>query len=233
MKFNQLKNWIATAVLGLAFSMSHAEIVEGKDYTVLPQPIPQEDTKKIEVMEFFAYSCSHCYHLEEGLMKEVKAFPEDVYYRPEHVVWDPSMVPLARIAAAAKVSNTVVQANHAVFELIFVEKDREKVEKIVVSPEAFKAWANQQGAWGKNLAKAYDDKKTEQLLQRMQQMTLKYKIDSTPSIIIGGKYRLNDARNFNAMKELIEKVRQEKTSKPAKPFAKQHTGANLAAAANH
>ena len=43
--------------LALAFSASAQAALEGVDYEVLKKPIPQQDASKIEVLEFFDYSC--------------------------------------------------------------------------------------------------------------------------------------------------------------------------------
>ena len=52
-------------------SAARAEIVEGTDYTLLPQPRPTDSDGKIEVIEFFWYGCPHCYELHP----RIKAFP--------------------------------------------------------------------------------------------------------------------------------------------------------------
>ena len=44
----------------IAISGAHAEVVDGKDYTILKNPQPTQDSSKIEVLEFFWYGCPHC-----------------------------------------------------------------------------------------------------------------------------------------------------------------------------
>ena len=227
MKF--MKKIIAGALFALVINNAQAQIVEGQDYTVLSKPIPVINNKKVEVLEFFAYSCVHCYHLEKDLSKEVKKFPPDVYFRQEHVVWDEQMAVLAKISAAANISGTNMQATPAVFHLLFEERDK---ANLVLNPSAFKQWANEQGAWGKKLAKAYDNQATVAAAEKMAQYTMNYGINSTPQLIVGGKYRLNNPTDFSALRELIDKVRSENGIKPAKPVAQQRLGAMIAAQAN-
>jgi len=95
------KHTLLAGVLALAFAASaQAELVEGKDYTVLSKPLPQLQSGKIEVTEFFGYFCVHCYHLEPVMQKHSKKWASDTYLRPLHVVWQPEMIGLARVAAA-------------------------------------------------------------------------------------------------------------------------------------
>lgn len=69
-----------------------AGLVEGQNYTVLSNPIPQQQAGKVEVLEFFGYFCPHCAHLEPVLSKHAKSFKDDMYLRTEHVVWQKEML---------------------------------------------------------------------------------------------------------------------------------------------
>jgi len=51
----------ALLVCGTAFAA-----VQGKDYTLL-NPAQPHQHQKIEVLEFFFYECSHCFHLHPEL----------------------------------------------------------------------------------------------------------------------------------------------------------------------
>ena len=53
--------FIALALLTVTQVM--AEPTAGKDYTMVNTPQPTSSGKKIEVLEFFFYGCSHCYKL--------------------------------------------------------------------------------------------------------------------------------------------------------------------------
>ena len=108
------KHTLLAGVLALAFAASaQAELVEGKDYTVLNKPLPQLQSGKIEVTEFFGYFCVHCYHLEPVMQKHSKKWASDTYLRPLHVVWQPEMMAKVRQergmkapAAKAAIGNT-------------------------------------------------------------------------------------------------------------------------------
>lgn len=96
MKLKHLLPLLLSAVL----SAQAYALTEREDYLVLDKPIPQEQSGKIEVLEFFGYFCVHCHHFDPLLLKLGKALPSDAYLRTEHVVWQPEMLGLARMAAA-------------------------------------------------------------------------------------------------------------------------------------
>lgn len=236
----KIKHIITGLTLSLSFITANADdLALGKDYTVLQKTIPQLTKDKIEVLEFFAYTCIHCKNLEQELSPKVQNLPTDSYFRPVHVVWDDGYTNLARISAAVSASGTKKEANPAIFSAIF-DKNVD-----LRNPTVFKTWINTQGAWGKKLLDAYNSPTNVAEGQAMERMTLEYNIDSTPQVIVGGKYRIkssgNYAQDMQILDKLIAKVRQERkmpapaakpaTQKPAK-VSFLGTGALLAAKAN-
>ena len=74
-----------SALLGLAAlpTLSLAQIAEGRQYLRLNPPQPQP-AGKIEVLEFFLYSCPHCYAFDPALRDWQKTLPPDVVFRRVH-----------------------------------------------------------------------------------------------------------------------------------------------------
>lgn len=99
-----------------------AALTEGVNYTVLSNPIPQQQAGKIEVLEFFGYFCPHCAHLEPVLSEHIKTFKDDTYMRREHVVWGDEMKPLARLAAAVEMAGESDKANSHIFDAMVNQK---------------------------------------------------------------------------------------------------------------
>lgn len=54
---------------------------EGKHYVEVSPTQPTRDPKRVEVLEFFAYSCSHCNAFEPALDAWQKKLPPDVLFR--------------------------------------------------------------------------------------------------------------------------------------------------------
>lgn len=224
-----LKLFSALTVLSLA-GLVHAA-TEGTDYKVLPKPIPQIQTDKVEVLEFFGYFCVHCHHLDPVLLKHSRSFAKDTYLRTEHVVWQPEMFGLARVAAAVNSSGVKYQANPTVFKAVYEQKIN------LADSATFKQWvAAQKGFDGKKLIAAYDSAANLNQAKKMQDLTETYRIESTPTVIVGGKYEVlfnGDYQNgMKTIDELITKVRTERGLKQTGSRIKSKGGA-LAKSANH
>ena len=228
---------LKTALAGIALSallpVSAQAAVEGKDYTALPKPIPQQQADKIEVLEFFGYFCVHCYHLDPVLLNHSKTFAKDTYLRTEHVVWQPEMLGLARVAAAVDDSGLKRQANSAIFQAVYEQKIN------LADSATFKQWAQAQKSFdGKKLIAAYDSPASLNRAKKMEELTVAYRIGSTPTVIVGGKYQVKFGNDWNAgmktIDELVEKVRGEgKTRAEDGKSAPKSKGASFARSANH
>lgn len=205
-----MKKIIMLALLGLGLNQSALALTEGKDYETLPKPMPQLQKDKIEVLEFFGYFCIHCKNLDPILLKKVKTLPSDTYFHTDHVVWDNDVhFGLARLAAAVNQSNTKYQANPAIFSAIF-DKQMD-----LNDPALTAKWLAEQTDFdGKKVLASYNSFSNQTQAQQMAQRTLDYQVESTPTMIVGGKYKLLFPNGFEAsmktLDELIDKVRQER-----------------------
>ncbi|MFC3874778.1 thiol:disulfide interchange protein DsbA/DsbL [Neisseria musculi] len=223
----------AAAAFGLA-AHAHAA-TEGTDYTVLPKPIPQLQADKIEVLEFFGYFCVHCHHLDPVLLKHAKTFPADTYLRTEHVVWQPEMLGLARVAAAVNSSELKYQANPEVFKAVYEQKIN------LADTATFKQWAAAQKSFdGNKLIAAYDSFGNPAQAKKMEELTNTYQISGTPTVIVGGKYQVKFTGDWQSgmktIDDLVVKVRGERkmkapaTQKAVPPLKSK--GASIAKSAN-
>ncbi|MDO4997247.1 MAG: thiol:disulfide interchange protein DsbA/DsbL [Neisseria sp.] len=229
----KLKRILSATLLACGIATSaQAALVEGQDYVTLTKPLPQQDANKIEVAEFFGYFCVHCYHLNPVLFKHAKAWSSDTYLRPIHVVWQPEMHGLARISAAVNASGLKYSADPAIFQAVYEEKQN------LADEATFKAWAAKQTSFdSKKLLAAYDSFANQSQAKQMADLTAQYNIEGTPTIIVGGKYKMNLSGDWQiTMKkvdEMIAKVRAERGMKAVAPKAAARSrGASIAKAAN-
>lgn len=232
----KLKKILLVSFAALGLNAPAWAATEGVDYEVLPKAIPQLQKDKVEVLEFFAYTCIHCKNLDPIILKHSKTFAKDTYFRTEHVVWDPhSHLNLARLSAAVNESGEKYRANPAIFNAMFNDN---KID--LNDPATTAQWlATQTSFNGKKVLDAYNSFSNQAQAKQMADYTEEYQIQSTPTIIVGGKYQVKFDKNkgFEAgmvtVDELIAKVRQEKgmvTPKP-KAAAPKSKGTSFAKAA--
>lgn len=228
-----LKKIIIASALALGLNAGALAATEGVDYEVLPKAMPQIQKDKVEVLEFFGYFCIHCKNLDPILLKHSKTFAKDTYFRTEHVVWDEGRdMNLARITAAVNESGEKYAANPAIFSALFDQK-------VNLSDAGVTAqWLTSQTSFnGKKVLEAYNSFSNQAQAKQMADYTREYQVQSTPTLIVGGKYKVIFNQGFeNGMKtidELVEKVRQERGMKAPKPkaAAPKSKGASFAKAA--
>ncbi|XXQ67619.1 thiol:disulfide interchange protein DsbA/DsbL [Neisseriaceae bacterium B1] len=213
---------LAIAVaLGLGLTAVANAATEGVDYTVVSMPIKQvqNEKDKVEVLEFFAYWCPHCYDLDPIILKHSKTFAADTYLRSEHVVWDPNRdVGFARLTAAVNQSGLKYQANPEIFDAVV--KNRINLG----DAEILNQWANSQTAFdGKKLMEAFNGFSAQTQAKQMADWTAEYNIEGTPTVFVGGKYKVEFKNGFEAgmktIDELVQKVREERGMKAPAPKA--------------
>lgn len=213
-----VKTLLAMALAAASAHLSAA--TEGVDYQVVKTPFEQVQKDKVEVLEFFAYWCPHCSDLDPIILKHSKTFASDTYFRTEHVVWEPARdVGFARIAAAVNQSGLKYSVNPVIFDAV-VKQGKTNL----ADPAVFSKWAVEQKAFdGKKLLAAYESFSNQTQVKQMANWTAEYNIESTPTVIVGGKYQVTFNNGFaegmKTIDELVQKVREERGMKTPAPRA--------------
>ena len=197
------------AVIAAAFvALPAAAATEGKDYEVISVEVAPVHQDKIEVTEFFAYWCPHCADLDPVLLRHAKQFP--------------------RLAVAVNQSGEKYRANPVIFAALVQQRIN------LGNEEVLRQWLPQQT--GFNAAKvqaAFDSFSNATQAKQMGALTRKHGIEGTPTLIVGGKYRVIFGNGYEAgmktVDELIAKVRQERGMPAPRPAPKptRSLGASL------
>jgi len=81
-----------------ALAQGPARFVAGKDYIKLDRTVPTDtEAGKIELIEFFWYSCPHCNAFEPTFAEWVKNAPKDVVVRRIPVAFRDDFAPQQRL----------------------------------------------------------------------------------------------------------------------------------------
>jgi thiol:disulfide interchange protein DsbA len=213
-----LRKIINTALLTFAAFMplsSHAAAVEGKDYQVLSAPMGTDSARKIEVAEFFWYSCPHCFHLEPGLNKWLKTMPKDTSFRRIPAVLRDTWVPLAKAYYAMEAMGVVNKYHDTLFNAIHMDN------MIIEKDSDLYDWAGKAGMNKQAFISAYQSFSVQSKVLRANQLIRDAQITGVPSFVIDGKYVTSESMTggeaalFSTINELIVKARKEH-SKPSK-----------------
>ncbi|MEO8038722.1 MAG: thiol:disulfide interchange protein DsbA/DsbL [Betaproteobacteria bacterium] len=189
-----LKHLAVAALLGagLAHAANPAPVLD-KEYKIINPAIPTDAPGKVEVLEFFQYTCGHCYDFEPFVKTWKAKKPKDVVWRYVPTVWDASRIPQAKIFYTLEAMGLLDQLHDKVYDAIH-QKGLLLTERAVLS----KWIAAQPGVDAKKFEETYDSFGVDNKVQRATQMTKTYLIKGTPTVIVNGKYSTGPGNAINA-----------------------------------
>lgn len=192
----------ALAALALAastFLMPAAHAQSGQPYLELNPPMPSDTPGKIEVLEFFAYTCPHCAAMEPMLEEWEKKAPQDVQLKRVPIAFNASMQPLQQMFYALAATNRM-DLHPKVFLAIHNEKKRLFDKKALVQ------WAADQGVDKTQFESVFDSFSVQSQVQRANQLAQAYRVEGTPSLSVGGKYLTSPVMAGNSYAGAIQEV---------------------------
>lgn len=181
-----MTQWIARSATVLALlaagALTHAaELQEGKDYRRLEKPQPVETGKKVEVIEFFSFSCPHCKDMEPILTPWVKNLPPDVQFRRIPAQFSPPWTGTAKVWYTLEGLGEERLAPE-VFSAIHNQNVRLDQDK------PFFDWAAARGLDRKKVEDMYNSFAVGGKVARSKTLVQTYNVQSVPVFVVDGKY---------------------------------------------
>lgn len=156
---------------------------EGVEYQRLPKPAPVEaPAGKIEVVEFFAYSCIHCYNFEPLLEDWEKRKPADVVVRRTPVAFSPAFEPMQRLYYTLEAMNLVERLHGAVFKAIHADR----LPLTTTGP--ITEWVVRQGVDRAKFTEIFSSGAIATKARRAAALQDAYAIEGTPALGIAGRF---------------------------------------------
>lgn len=182
--FSQAAMVSAMGLLGLRSAWAQTQnLQEGKDFRRLTTPAPVEaPTGKIEVVEFFAYSCIHCYNFEPLLKTWIGNLPANVSFRRVPVGFNAAFEPMQRLYYTLEALGQLEALHDKAFKTIHEERQR------LNTPEAITAWAVKQGLDKTKFTQAYNSFGVAGKVRRATQLQDAYQVEGTPAMGIAGRF---------------------------------------------
>ena len=199
----------ATTLLGTAPAWAQQAFRSGKDYITLDRPVATEaGSGKIEVLEFFWYSCPHCNVFEPAFEQWTKKAAKDVVVRRVPVAFREDFVPQQRLYYTLEAMNLVEKMHIRVFSAIHGEKQMLNTDASVL------AWAEKQGIDKAKFAETYKSFGMATKAKRAVQLQNDFKIEGVPSLGVAGRYYIDGTlagsmpRALQVADALINQTRQ-------------------------
>jgi thiol:disulfide interchange protein DsbA len=160
-----------------------AKPVEGKDYLSLDKRVPTDvGTGKIEVIEFFWYSCPHCHSFEPQFAAWVKAAPKDVVVQRVPVRFRDDFEAQQRAYYVFESLNMVDAMHGKLFHAIHTERQQ------LSNAQALAAWANKNGLPEKKFMDTFNSFGVATKARRATQLQDAFKVQGVPALGIAGRF---------------------------------------------
>jgi len=195
----------ALFISGAAFAA--AEL--GKDYKLL-NPAQPTASKKIEVLEFFFYGCSHCFKLHTPLSAWEKTMPKDVELTFVPTIFRDSMEPMARTMYALESIGQLEKLHEPLYRAW-------NVDNLELFDEAsIGDFVAKHGVDRAKFTAAYNSFSMQSKVTRAKQMVRSYGINGTPTLVVDGKYLITGLQpdeTVRVLKEVIDIARKARSGK--------------------
>jgi len=169
----------ATALVGGA---SAQQLVEGKQFVRIKNPLPVQPGKKIEVIEFFSYGCPHCADLEPEMQKWMKTMPADVTLVRVPVMFQERWITLAKMFYTLEGLGVEQRLSLEVFNAMHKGGTNFSSEKV------FFDWAASKGLDRKKVEDMYGSFAISGKINRAKTEAQQYNVQSVPLVIVDGRF---------------------------------------------
>lgn len=180
-----IQHLLAVATLSLMAATagaSPAAPVNGTDYRTLDKAQQTDSGKKVEVTEFFWYSCPHCEAFDPALGAWVKKNADKIVFKRVPVAFRDSFIPQQKLYYTIEALGLVDSLHPRVFRAIHVERQMLDTDKQILD------FIAKQGIDVKKFTDTYNSFGVQTKVSRATQLQAAYKVDGVPMIAIDGRY---------------------------------------------
>ena len=173
----------------------------GTDYLVVEKPAGVEaPAGKIEVVEFFWYSCSHCNAFEPALEGWIKRAPKDVVVRRVPVAFQDSFVPQQRLFYTLEAMGLLNKLHAKVFAAIHGEKQN------LTKADAIVDWVAKQGVDKAKFEEQFNSFSVATKATRGTQLQNAYRVEGVPSLGVAGRFYTDSTltKNMDRALQVVE-----------------------------
>ncbi len=178
---------ILTAAASPCIAIAQERPVAGKHFASVSPRQPTRDPNQIEVVEFFAYSCEHCFLFEPVLEAWHKRLPAGVVLRRVPIAFRESLATHQKLFFAIEQLGLVDQLHGKVFTAIHLGKQR------LDKPEGIAEFAKSNRVDPVRLVDAANSFAVAAKAKQANTLATGYKVEGTPSLGVDGRWLTSGA----------------------------------------
>ncbi|WP_082576579.1 MULTISPECIES: thiol:disulfide interchange protein DsbA/DsbL [unclassified Lysobacter] len=186
--------------------------VAGTDYVEIPGGTPYAPSAgKIEVVEVFGYTCPHCAEFEPLVVSWRGKQTADVNFVPVAAPFGGYWVPYAKAFYTAESMGLVGRSHEAMFRAVHLDRS---LPVNGVKPVDFAEFYAKFGANKQQFESTYASFAIDAKLKRAETFLTRSGVESTPNIVVDGKYRVI-GKNFEDMLRITDHLVAQERAKRA------------------
>ena len=175
-----VRKWLAALCLGLAAFSAAAQ--NGIGYTTLNTPQPTDTGKKVEVIEFFGYFCSHCYSFDPYLKEWAKKQGNHIAFKRVLVGFSPAMLPHQKLFYTLDAMGKLSEMHSRIFDTVQSGRNPMRTDEQIVN------FITSQGVDRNRFLELYNSPRIASLAQAAVELQGLFGINSVPTVVIDGRY---------------------------------------------
>lgn len=183
-------------------SVEAAGFVEGQHFSRLAPAAQRTSSSpdQVEVDEFFMHSCIHCFNLEPYVQAWLTDKPDFINFVRIPTTWNPTVKLHAQAFYTAQTLGKLEEMHLPFF------REMHENRNYLETQDALAAFFGRFDVSRDDFDKTFNSFSVNTSVNRADELGRRYRVDSTPTIIINGKYTTGPgmAGGYEEMFELIE-----------------------------
>jgi protein dithiol oxidoreductase (disulfide-forming) len=163
-------------------AQAQSAFVDGRDFRRVETPAATPATGKIDVVEFFMYSCPHCHAFDPALDAWAEKLPADVSFRRVPAVFGALPEAHAKMFYALEAMGQLEKQHKRIFAAMHIQ--RRRLDK----PEDMAAFMAEGGVDRAAFLDAFNGFGTATKVRQGKQLADAYRIDGVPTLGIHGRW---------------------------------------------
>jgi thiol:disulfide interchange protein DsbA len=163
----------------------------GKEYEVLAHPQQTDAQGKIEVTEFFFYSCPHCNVLDPFITEWVKKQGNAISFKRVHVDFGQGQQPLQRMFYTLEAMGKLDELHARIFAAIHKERQFLRTDQDMLD------FVTKNGVDKTKYLEISKSFGIESKMRRAKSLQDAYNIDGVPTLFVDGHYKTSPSTLMN------------------------------------
>lgn len=180
--FKKVVTALSLCLVAATGGVAPAYAQSGPEYRTLEKAQSTDSGNKIEVIEFFWYSCPHCKAFDPDLTAWVKKQGDKIAFKRVPVLFREEMMPEQRLYYALEAMGKADEMQEKIFKAIHTDRQRLDKEDAIVD------YVVKHGIDKQKFLDLYKSFGVQTKVRRAAQLQEQYKVDGVPMIAIDGRY---------------------------------------------